>query len=80
VTLAEVEELGLMGIFNPLIYEERGLVPVFPKQDDNLKLVKEMLDYLDKGTSFSLNNAYATKKNMFKILGGMFSEDLRIFD
>jgi putative glycosyltransferase (TIGR04372 family) len=80
VNLEDLQNLGLMGTFDPFVYEQRGLKPIFPKQEANLNLVKEMLEYLEKGACFKLNSSYATEKYKYKILGGMSSDSLSIFD
>ena len=78
--MKEVKNLGLIGVFDPYIYEMRGLKAVLPKQADNVNLVSEMLEYLEEGACFKANQSYKNKKSNYNIFGGIFSEDLSIFD
>ena len=80
ITLKEVKDLGLLGVFDPHVYEMRGLKAVIPKQEENVNLVSEMLEYLEEGACFRANQSYENKKSNYNIVGGIFSDDLSLFD
>ena len=68
--------MGLFGIFSPDVFNEMAIEPEFPSSVENLQFVKEMLEYLEKGSIFQRNLDIESLRHKNDILGGMSSRDL----
>ena len=74
------DKLGLKSIHSAKAFENRNLEPKFTASDQNLTLAREMLEYLDKGAIFRLNEQYKTQKHKHKINGGLSSQSLELLN
>lgn len=80
LSFSDFDRLGLKSVFSAKVFQDRELKPLFPSSIQNLKLVQEMLDYLQNGSIFRQNADYESKKVEHKIFGGLCSESLSLLD
>ena len=76
LTLSEIEDLGLFGIISAVPYKKRNLAPQFSTSAEILQLVKEMMEWLDKGTIYHQNKKHTAYKDQLNIRGGLSSYNL----
>ena len=76
LSIKEIKEKHLNSIFSARVFDRLGLEPIFPSSESNLLLVKEMIEYLDKGKIYKENVANRKKLRSYDILGGLCSESL----
>ena len=76
LTIPEIEDLGLFGIESAIPYQKRNLTPQFSTSAEILKLVKEMMEWLDKGAIYHQNKKHTAYKDQLNIRGGLSSNSL----
>ena len=77
-TFSDIAELGLESIFSSLYKKNKSIVPCEINSEQNVNFVKEILDYHEGGTIRGENEALATRKAEFNILGGLCSQSLQL--
>ena len=78
LSIKEIKDKHLNSIFSARVFDKLGLEPIFPSSESNLLLVKEMIEYLDKGKIYKENVANRKKLRSYNILGGLCSESLSL--
>jgi hypothetical protein len=78
VSMKEISELGLDTVSSEAAFLRKGLTPVYASAKDNLKLVKEMIDYLKKGDIFQYNQEVRDELNTRNIWGALSSSTLEL--
>jgi putative glycosyltransferase (TIGR04372 family) len=78
LSIKEIKEKHLNSVFSARVFDKLGLEPIFPSSESNLLLVKEMIEYLDKGKIYKENVANRKKLRSYDILGGLCSESLSL--
>ena len=76
LTLSEIEDLGLFGIESAIAYKNHNLTPQFSTSVEILQLVKEMMEWLDKGAIYHQNKKHTAYKDQLNIRGGLSSDSL----
>ena len=80
VSFDDFDSLGLKSVFSAKVFENKRLDPQFAGSNQNLGFVREMLEYLDRGSIFQKNDQYKSQKIKHKIFGGLCSESLKLLD
>lgn len=74
--IKEIRDLGLFGISAAIPYKKLNLIPQYSTSTDNLQLVTEMIEYLDKGPIYHKNHFFRIQKDQLNIRGGLSSNSL----
>ena len=74
----DIAALGLNASLSSKVINNRQLTPRVPSSQDNIKLVKEMLEYLGGGAIAKANTAVNSKRNQHKIFGALSSQALSL--
>ena len=80
LNFTEIEESNLQGIFATAALEKHGVSVGTVSSRENLELVCEMLEYLDKGSIFKKNQHCEASKQKHKIWGGLPSQTIELFN
>ena len=78
MNFSEIEELGLNSCESSIVLEKNNLEPIFPDNDENLNFVKEMVEYLEKGSIYEINQKRANEKLKRGHTGGLCSRSLNL--
>lgn len=76
----DFDELNLKFIFSATVFKTKGYIPYFPSPQQNLRFVKEMLEYLEAGSISELNTLHNDAKEKHQLFGGLCSESLTLLD
>ena len=78
LTFDDLDDRNLKLIIAEQPLREKGLTPIFPTSEDNLKFAKEALDYFEHGNMFQLNETHKYQRHKHKIFGGVSTDSMTL--
>ncbi len=78
LSLEQIRKMKLEHTYSPKIFNDLKLTPKFASSADNLRLVREMVEYIQHGEIFKQNCAKKEKLKEYGILCGLDSKSLSL--
>ena len=78
LSFSDLCDLDLKGRLSAKILNDRQLTPQVPSSQQNIKFVKEILDYLERGSIYQFNEEVKIEKRQHKIHGSICSENFSL--
>ena len=80
LSIEEIKSNGLFSAFAPQLLKHKGIYCKPYNSEQIEEATKEMLDYLEGGENFKLNECFKHEKQKYGIYGGLCSNTLKLLD